>query len=102
MIEYGGSILFGLFLVAILAADVGVLVSLGRQGDERRRLIVYKASFNSFGIVVIYVMVSALENVVNVLVRDLPGENLNPFILLTVMAVIYAGELYYCKKRYGD
>lgn len=102
MIEYGGSILFGLFLVAILAVDVGVLVSLGWQGDERRRLIVQKAGFNTFAVVVLYVLFCVVENMVNGLVRGLPGESMNPIILLTVMAIIYAGQLIYFKKRYGD
>ena len=102
MMEYGGLILFGLFIVAILAVNVGMFISLGRQEDERRRLIVQKAGFNTFAVVVLYVLFCVVENMVNGLVRGLPGESMNPIILLTVMAIIYAGQLIYFKKRYGD
>ena len=40
-------ILFGLFLLGSIALDIGMVVSLVRQGDERRQRIVWKAgAFN--------------------------------------------------------
>lgn len=102
MTDYAGLILFVLFLAAILAVNVGMFISLGRQGDERRRLIVQKAGFNTFVVVVIYVLFCVVENMVNVLARGSAAENMNPFILLTVMATIYAAQLFYFKRRYGD
>ena len=39
-----GLLAFGVFLVLMIALDVGMIVSLVRQGDERRQMIVWKTS----------------------------------------------------------
>ena len=77
-------ILFGLFLLGSIALDIGMVVSLVRQGDERRQLIVWK-----------------IFDVVEAVVRAQKLQS-NPFIDLSVTAVTYFVVLLVLKKRYGD
>ena len=39
-----GLVLFAVFLLVLIGLDVAMLVSLVRPGDERRKMIVWKAS----------------------------------------------------------
>ena len=39
-----GLLAFGVFLLLLIVLDVGMIVSLVRQGDERRQMIVWKTS----------------------------------------------------------
>lgn len=95
--------LFSVFLIAILALIIAMFVSLGKQGDERRKIIVEKSSTNTLAVAVLYLLFCVIENIVNVLTRrDLSPDGMNPFITLTVIALIYATLLVYFKKKYGD
>lgn len=95
--------LFSVFLIAILALIIAMFVSLGKQGDERRKIIVEKSSTNTLAVTVLYLLFCVIENIVNVLTRrDLSPDDMNPFITLTVIALIYAALLVYFKKKYGD
>nr|WP_325301783.1 hypothetical protein [uncultured Dysosmobacter sp.] len=95
-------ILFGAFLLAALAVIAAMFVSLAKQGDERRRLIVEKASAGAFAVTALYILFSLAESVYLVCSgKDLSPVGMNPFITLTVIAVVYAGELFYQTRRYG-
>ena len=61
-------------LLASAAAIIAMLVSLSRQGDERRRMIVEKASARSF----LYT------------------------VFLGIIAALYAINLAYYTKKFGD
>ena len=39
-----GLLAFGVFLLLLIVLDVGMIVSLVRQGDERRQMIVWRTS----------------------------------------------------------
>ena len=39
-----GLILFGLYLLAMIVLDIAMIISLLKPGDERRQMIVWKAS----------------------------------------------------------
>lgn len=41
-------IMFGIFLLALVVIDIMMIVSLLKAGDERRKLMVWKASFLHF------------------------------------------------------
>ena len=41
-------VLFGIFLLILIVLDIAMIVSLLRTGDERRQLIVWKASAVSY------------------------------------------------------
>ena len=91
-----------LCLMGMLAAIVAMVVSLARQGDERRRLIVAKAGLNTLCVVVAYLFFCVVEGVVVSVRSGAPAEDLDPFVTLVVIAMIYAEPLFYFKRKYGD
>ena len=95
--------LFFIFLIAMLALIIFMFISLGKQGDERRKMIVEKASAKTFCIMVGYLLFCIAENFFRVVSgNDLSIQNIYPFVPLTVIAMIYALQLFYHKKKYGD
>lgn len=95
--ENGILIGFGLFLLALIGLDVGMVASLLRQGDERRQWIVYRASTWTL-------LITALSLAGDVIVCVVRAQRMagNPFVQLSVMAMVYFCTLLYYKKRYGD
>ena len=93
--------LFFLFLALLLALNVGMILSLGRQGDERRRMIVSRASANTFFITVAYLCFRVGENLYRGIAQGLPAQGLDPFVTLSVLAILYAVQLLYFKRRFG-
>ena len=91
-----------LILLAFVVLDIALLVSLGRQGDERRRMIVAKAGLNTLCVVVAYLFFCVVEGVVVSVRSGAPAEDLDPFVTLVVIAMIYAAQLFYFKRKYGD
>ena len=88
--------LFFLFLVALIALDIFLFVSLMRQGDERNRLIVWKASAFTL-------LATAGGHVVDIVIplaQRQPVESSNPFVQLGVMAIVFfLATLYYKRKH---
>lgn len=96
-------VLFAMVLVLSIAVIIVMFVSLAKQGDERRKTIIEKASTKTFAIVVVYLLLCIIKNIYNVVSQtDSSSEGMNPFITLTVISVVYAIELAYHKKKYGD
>jgi len=94
---------FSLFLAGVIATIVMMFVSLAKQGDERRKMIVEKASAGTFAVTVLYLLFHIAENIYKVTSKSyMAPEGMNPFVTLTVIAVIYAFELFFHKKKYGD
>lgn len=89
-------IVFGIFLIALIFIDFMMIVSLLKTGDERRKLMVWKASFFTL-------LVTVLGLVLDVITAVLQAEAMrnNPFIELSVIAMTYFLTLLYYKKRYG-
>lgn len=95
--------IFLIFLLALIAAIIAMFISLAKRGDERRDMIVGKASTKTFAVVVLYVAFYVVKNMYKVLSgTDLSPEGMNPFVTLTTIALIYAAELIYHSKKYGD
>ena len=88
--------LFFLFLAILLILDIAMLISLVRPGDERRMMIVWKSSTWTL----IGTMGSLAISTVECIVRS---ERLcvNPFITLSVAAMLYFVCLLYYRKKYG-
>ena len=91
-----------LCLMGMLAAIAAMVVSLARQGDERRRLIVAKAGLNTLCVVVAYLFFCVVEGVVVSVRSGAPAEDLDHFVTQVVIAMIYAAQLFYFKRKYGD
>ena len=90
------TLLFILWLCAMIVLDIAMLISLLRPGDERRQMVVWKASTWTL----IGTMGSLVINTVECIVR---GQRLcvNPFVTLYVAAMFYFVYLLYYRKKYG-
>lgn len=87
--------LFLLLLLGLIVLDASLVISLIRPGDERRQLIVWKASASTLGGTAGYLVLRVALNFVR------GYEPINPFTLLTVMATMYFVFLLYHRARYG-
>lgn len=89
-------ILFVIFLLILIILDISMIVSLLKTGDERRQLIVWKASTSTLLVVVAGLVFDIAESIAR-------GEAMliNPFIKLSVTAMVYLLTLLYYKKRHG-
>ena len=83
-------------LVIFVGLDLFMVISLALPGDERRQMIVWKASAVTLLAVVMGNIVSVVENFVK-------GQEMvsNPFVQLTTAAVIYCVVLLFFKRRHG-
>lgn len=90
-------VLFGIFLLILIILDVAMIVSLLRTGDERRQLIVWKASAFTLLVVVGTLVIDVVESIVRA-----EAMLINPFIKLSITAMVYLLTILYYKKRYGD
>ena len=88
--------LFLLYLCAMMALDLAMLVSLLRPGDERRQMVVWKAStWTLMGLVGMLV----IEVVKGFATGSM--DPINPFVHLTVTATLYFGFSLYFKRKLG-
>ncbi len=83
-------------LLFFIALDIGMLISIVRSGDERRQIIVWKASAFTLMGVTGALIIEIIENLAT-------GQEMtmNPFSHLTTMAIVYFGALLFFKKRHG-
>ena len=88
---------FLIFLLALIILDLAMIISLIRTGDERRQLIVWKSSTFTLLVVVLGLVFDIVESIVKS-----EAMLINPFIKLSVTAMVYLLTLLYYKKRYGD
>ena len=102
MDSQGSSVFVYLFLALLVLSVVLIIwmfVSLVRSEleDERRKLIVGKASTWAF----IAVVGGDLIEVIRTAVQQPSGEPASPFIQLVTAAVVYAAFLGWFKHKYG-
>lgn len=90
-------IFFGIFLLALIVLDISMIVSLLRTGDERRQLIVWKASAFTLLVNVGSLVIDIVES----FVRG-AAMQINPFVKLSVTAMVYLLTLLYYKRKYGN
>lgn len=96
-------VLSAVFVIAVISTIIIMFTSLAKQGDERRKMIVEKASAQTFAVIVLYLLFCVAQNTYKVVSgTDTTPKGMNPFVTLTVIAVIYMFELIYHKKKYGD
>ena len=85
-----------IFIGALIVLDVAMVVSLARPGDERRQMIVWKASTYTL----LGTAGSLCLNIVEKLVRMEPMA-VNPFVTLGAAAIIYFLLLLYFRHKHG-
>ncbi len=88
-------VVFFLFIVALILLDVAMVVSLVRSGDERRQLMVWKAStftlIGTVGVMIIDIIKMFID----------PSAIAAPFSQLGATAIIYFCSLLYYKRKLG-
>jgi len=92
-----GLILFGIYLLIMIILDVAMLISLVKLGDERRQLIVWKASTFTLLATMGGLVIGIIESIIKV-----EAMRVNSFTLLTATATIYFISLLYYRKKHGD
>ena len=85
-----------IFIGALIVLDVAMVVSLARPGDERRQMIVWKASTYTL----LGTAGSLCLSIVEKLVRMEPMA-VNPFATLGAAAIIYFLFLLYFRHKHG-
>ena len=84
------------FLGILILLDVAMVVSLVRPGDERRQMIVWKASTWTL----LGMTGGMIIDIIESLVRG-QAVTANPFIQLGTGAILYFIILLYFRRRYG-
>lgn len=96
-------VLFIIFLLLIIAITIFMFISLAKQGDERRDMIVGKTSTKTFAIAVLYMASYVVRNIYLIISgTNLSPDGMDPFVTLTTISLIYLIALVYHKKKYGD
>lgn len=89
-------------LLCMILAICTLLISLAKQGDERKNFIQSKAMAQSFlvvvGVLVIYIGGTLYKTFTN----NGAIKGLNPFIFLFVISIVFFVALLINKKKYGD
>lgn len=88
---------FLLFLIFLILLDFSMLMSLLKRGDERRQLIVWKASTFTLLVLTLTFIYDIVSSILH-----LEPMTINPFIKLSTTAIMYTISLLYFKKQYGD
>ena len=88
-------------MILALAGIVWMFVSLGRQGDERRRMIVTQAAAWSFVATAGALALETVEQVVRSTVTGQPMDPTNPLVQLMVASWVYFISLWCLKRRHG-
>ena len=96
MMEFG-LVLFVVFLLVMVILNVSMIISLIKPGDERRQMIIWKASTWTLIATMGSLVFRVVESVIKV-----EKMSVNPFITLTSAAAIYFICLLYYRRKYGD
>lgn len=89
-------VFLGIILLVFAVLDIIMIVSLLKPGDERKQMMVWKASTYTL-------LVTVGSLLIDVVTSNISGQasSINSLILLEVTAVIYFISLLYFKKKYG-
>ena len=90
-----------IFLLCVISI-ASMVVSLSRQGDERRQMILTQASSQTLYITVALLILTNLEQIIRIFSGNGPSQGMNPFIFLAVISLVYAVCLHHYKKKFGD
>ena len=89
------AVLFLVLLLALIVLDIAMVVSLARSGDERRNLIVWKASSYTL-------LGTAGSLILNIIENFVRAEymSVNPFTMLGTMSIMYFVLLLFFRRKY--
>lgn len=89
-------ILFFLFILLLVALDIFMVVSLIKPGDERRQMVVWKASTYTLLATIGAMTIQIMRNFI-----QMEAMRTNPFTQLAATAIVYFFFLLYYKRQYG-
>ncbi|MCC2253387.1 hypothetical protein LKD70_02845 [Ruminococcus sp. CLA-AA-H200] len=89
------AVLFLVFLLVLVILDIAMVISLARSGDERRNLIVWKASSYTLLGTAGCMILRIIENIVRS-----ESMSMNPFTMLGTMAILYFVLLLVFRRKY--
>lgn len=87
---------------AAITAIASMIASLRKHGDERRGMIVQKASASTLVFAIIYLMIAGVWNIIVAFALNKSFDGINPFSALALVAIYYLLSAHYYKKKYGD
>ena len=90
------TVFLGIVLLIFAALDIAMIVSLIKPGDERKQMIVWKASTYTLLVTVGAVMLDIAAGIIKGQV-----SSINSLIHLEVIAIIYYIALLYFRRKYG-
>lgn len=98
------ALIAALLLVDLLAAAavVSMLVSLGKRGDERRKLIVQRSCAGTLLFALGYLALAAGFRILCALVLKEPLQGISPLGTLAVISMVYLIQVFRYKRKYGD
>ena len=88
-------VLFLIFTVFLIVLDIAMVVSLVKPGDERKQMIVWKASAGTLIGVVGVMFIDIFKSIAA------PDSIVSPFSRLGGTAIVYFVFLMYYKRKYG-
>lgn len=89
-----------LFAVAA-AVTVLMVAALSKEGDERQKFILGKTAAGTFVVTLCVLGAAALRNACTLFLEGQSAEGLPPFLLLSLIAAVFAVLLFINKKRFG-
>ncbi|MBK3493689.1 hypothetical protein JFL43_02200 [Viridibacillus sp. YIM B01967] len=94
-------IFLGIILCLLITIGL-LLLSLAKQGDERKSFIKEKSMCQTFLIMVCFLIFKIGESLYLTFVRAGEVVGINPLIFLTEISIVFLISLILNKKRYGD
>lgn len=96
---------FILSLGIILVMGISIvimLLSLSKQGDERRNFIIDKAIKKTFITIITVLMLYIVKDFYVFFIKGLNPNGIEPFSFLSVISIAFALDLLFTKKQYGN
>lgn len=89
-------------LFVIAAAVIGLMIAvLSKEEDERQKFILEKTAAGTFVVTLCVVGAAALRNAAILFLEGQNAEGIPPFLLLSLIAAVFAVLLFINKKRFG-
>lgn len=95
------AILSPVLFVAAALVIARMVAALAKEGDERQKLILEKTAAGTLTVTLCLLTAASLRNGVLVLLEGVSAEGLSPFLLLSLIAAVFAVLLAVNKKRFG-
>ncbi len=94
-------LLFWVIFLGCLVSIAVMLYTLVHRGDERRQEILSKTCSHTFYITVAMLVIDLVAGIIRNFATGSHLEGINPFVLLSVISILYAVHLKYYKTKLG-